>query len=179
LTAFLARRRTFFLTAAVLVMIALARPGTLGYLVGLALVALGQAARFWAAGYIVKTEELTVAGPFGWVRNPLYVGSLFIACGYCCMTGGWVVWAVVVPLFFIVHGSAVMWEERFLSSRYGEVFGAYCRSVPRWIPRPPRRAAAGGERFSLVRLKANREHVRCLPTMAVVIVFALKLILGR
>ena len=178
MTSFLARRRTFFLTAAAIVMMAVGRPATSGYLVGVALVALGQAVRFWAAGYIVKTEELTVAGPFAWVRNPLYVGSFFIACGYCSMTGGWLVWAIVVVLFFVVHGSAVMWEERFLSSRYGEMFEAYCQSVQRWIPRPPGRATVGKEHFSLVRLEANKEHRRCLATAAVVIVFGLKLIFG-
>jgi len=126
----------------------------------------------------VKSEELTVTGPFAWVRNPLYVGSAMIASGYAAMTGGWVVWVIVVPAFFAVHGSAVMWEERFLRSRFGDAFEDYCRRVPRWIPRLPERSDRTGGRISWQRLRSNDEHVQSLGTLLVALLFGLKLFLA-
>lgn len=160
-------------------LVAVARPTLAGYLVGLALVVAGQAVRFWASGYIAKSESLATSGPYSVVRNPLYVGSLLIACGYCAMAGGWIVWVVVIPLYFAIHGSAVMWEERYLRSKFGEPFVEYCRRVPRWFPMAPAKGTYGGGRVSWAQVKHNREHKRFLGTAAVVIAFGLRLILGK
>src|SRR6185503_6872573 len=48
---------------------------------GLALAALGEALRIWAAGYLVKTKQLITGGPYAHVRNPLYLGRLLILTG--------------------------------------------------------------------------------------------------
>lgn len=155
------------------------RPTATGYAAGLALFAIGQAVRFWASGYIQKTYELATSGPFAWVRNPLYVGSFVIACGYCSMAGGWIVWVVFIPLFFAVHGSAVMWEEKFLLSQFGEPYTQYCARVPRWLPHLPGKGTAKGGKISIEQIKDNKEHKRFLGTVAVAIVFLVKLLVLR
>ena len=40
---------------------------------------LGLALRAWAAGHLEKDSTLTDSGPYAWVRNPLYLGTLTTA----------------------------------------------------------------------------------------------------
>lgn len=176
ITKFLFRRRTAFLPFAALGMIIWGHPRVCGFLVGLGLIVLGESIRVWASGHLAKMKELTVSGPFGWVRNPLYIGSFLIACGYSAMTGGWVVWAIVMPMFIAAHASAVRWEEKRLLGLYGEDYISYCRTVPRWIPRRP--ASGGGMvgRFSPERVRVNRESKTIIGTALVVIAFAARLL---
>lgn len=143
------------------------------------LVALGQIMRIWAAGCLTKSEQLTHCGPFSMVRNPLYIGSFLITCGYCWMTGEWLVWAIVIPLFIAFHGAAIVWEERFLRWQFGEAFDDYCMAVPRVIPRfTARPRCRCDERFSFKQVKINKEDKTILGAVAVALAFGLKLFLG-
>jgi hypothetical protein len=160
-------------------MLVLLKPTLQNYLIGLGLIVLGQGTRFWSAGFIAKCEELAVSGPYSIFRNPLYVGTFLIACGYCVMTGSWIAWAVIIPMFVATHGSAVMWEERFLRGKFGKSFEDYCRKVPRWFPRIPARGTFGGGHVSWAQVKHNKEHTRCLGTVLVVILLGLRLIFGK
>lgn len=158
-------------------MVILGKPELLGFLIGLGLVVLGQIIRIWSAGHLVKSEALTASGPFSRVRNPLYIGSMFITWGYCAMTGGWLVWVILTPIFFAFHGAAVIWEERFLVEQFGDDFKAYCKRVPRIIPSLTARIKSNG-RFSLRQAKLNREDKTILGTVLIVIAFGIKMMLG-
>lgn len=161
------------------ILLCFAKPTLQSYLMGLGLIIAGQLVRFWSSGYISKCEELASTGPYSIFRNPLYVGTFLIACGYCVMTGGWIVWAVVLPMWYATHGSAVMWEERFLIGRFGKTFEDYCRKVPRWFPRIPARGTFGGGHVSWAQIIKNREHKNCIGTLIVLIAFAVKLFLMK
>ena len=54
---------------------------------GLPLVILGEGLRTWAAGNLIKDETLTVGGPYAFVRNPLYLGSLLSGVGFMLIVG--------------------------------------------------------------------------------------------
>ena len=95
----------------------------------------GEAIRVWAAGTIHKTKHVTTAGPYARIRHPLYFGSFFVALGYCCMSGHWSSFLVIMPLFFLFHGAAVWMEERTLSQVFGEEYRRYMRQVGRAFPR--------------------------------------------
>jgi len=169
---FFARRRTFFILIAPVVMLVVAKPTIQGIVAGLLLIAVGQAIRFWASGFIVKDAVLASNGPFAAVRNPLYVGSLLIACGYSAMTGGWIVWAVVIPIFMILHWSAVYCEEKYLESKFGSEYEEYRRRVPRWMPRISRKVFEGD--VSVKQIVKNNEHKNFFWTFVVVLLFVLK-----
>ncbi len=49
----------------------------------LALVLPGLWLRGYAAGYVKKNRELTQTGPYAHTRNPLYLGSMLMAAGFC------------------------------------------------------------------------------------------------
>ena len=44
-------------------------------LFGIPLCLSGLGIRAWAAGHLIKNEQLATTGPFAYVRNPLYAGT--------------------------------------------------------------------------------------------------------
>jgi protein-S-isoprenylcysteine O-methyltransferase Ste14 len=109
-------------------------------------------------GVISRTRSerlgpLIVSGPFGVVRNPLYVGNVLIWVGFALTAR--LVWAapVVAILLLAEYHAIVRWEERLLESRHGDAYRAYVARVPRWWPGTFRQARveaqAGSRRFSL------------------------------
>ena len=105
----------------------------------LALVVPGLWLRGYAAGYVKKNRELTQTGPYGYTRNPLYLGSMLIAAGFALALLSWPVALVLAAGFLVIYVPVIASEERFLRATFPD-FEAYCRRVPRLIPR---RIAAG------------------------------------
>jgi len=154
-------------------MAALSRPTPLSVAIGFAITALGEGIRFWAAGHLVKTEELVTSGPYRHTRNPLYLGRLLIFAGLCVMAplpygASWLVLALGTAVFF---GYYLRRKERVeparLRERHGEAFERYYRAVPALIPRLhpyPEGASAG---WSSDRMLRNREHWMVIGVLAV------------
>jgi protein-S-isoprenylcysteine O-methyltransferase Ste14 len=99
-----------------------------------ALVLPGLWLRGYAAGYVKKNRELTVTGPYAHTRNPLYLGSMLMAAGFAVALLSWPVALVLAVGFFAIYVPVIASEERFLRATFPE-FDAYCRRVPRLIPR--------------------------------------------
>lgn len=108
----------------------------------LALVLPGLWLRGYAAGYVKKNRELTQTGPYAYTRNPLYLGSILIAAGFAVALLSWVMAAALAAMFLLIYVPVIASEERFLRRTFPQ-FDAYCRRVPRLIPRlTPARASA-------------------------------------
>lgn len=90
--------------------------------------------RGYAAGYVKKNRELTQTGPYAYVRNPLYLGSILIAAGFAVALLSWVVAIALAAMFALIYVPVIASEERFLRATFPE-FEDYCRRVPRLIPR--------------------------------------------
>lgn len=158
LQAALIRRRTFLLAALPAAAVLLARPRLPLYVMGLALVFAGQALRLWSAGFLAKNERLATTGPYAWVRNPLYLGSLLLTLAWGAMSGRPEVAAGLLAAYFLTHWPTICAEERLLRERFGADYDDYCRRVPRLLPRPRRQPPGAGE-FSWQRAwQANRER---------------------
>jgi hypothetical protein len=126
----------------------------------LALVIPGLWLRGYASGYVKKNQELTVTGPYAWVRNPLYLGSILIAAGFAVALLSWAVGLALTIMFVAIYVPVIVSEERFLRATFPG-FDAYCRRVPRLIPHPTLgRAAEQGEKgsFSLALYLKHREY---------------------
>jgi protein-S-isoprenylcysteine O-methyltransferase Ste14 len=117
----------------------------------------GLLLRLWAAGHIEKGRVLTRGGPYALTRNPLYLGSFFMALGIIIAGQGY--WLLLpFGLFFAAFYWPVMRaEEQELLNGYGERYIEYTRSVPLFWPRF-RRSCADASVFRWERVIRNREH---------------------
>lgn len=109
---------------------------------GALLAAMGMVLRVWGTACLgpgtVQSRRmhsgLIAAGPYRYVRNPLYLGSWFMLAAIAFLmppTGA----LVVVPLITIFLLRLILAEEAFLAQELGEPFRQYLRSVPRIFPR--------------------------------------------
>ena len=134
------------------------QPAAVGW--SLALVLPGLWLRGYASGYVKKNQELTTTGPYAWVRNPLYLGSILIAAGFAVALLSWAVALALTVMFVAIYVPVIASEERFLRGAFPG-FDAYCRRVPRLIPRltlgrTPEKSDKG--QFSLALYFKHREY---------------------
>ncbi len=82
-------------------------------------------------------RSFVAAGPYRWVRNPMYVGAFGLLAG----AGLWFRSPAVVLLagvgVLLAHLFVVAYEEPTLGRRFGRTYDDYRSRVNRWIPRPP------------------------------------------
>ena len=102
---------------------------------GVLLIFIGAGLRAYASGFLDKEGRLTIAGPFAFVRNPLYLRTFLMAVGVAQSQDAWIALAIVCAvsltvLYFVVHA-----EERVLAKKFPTTFPKYCREVPRFLPR--------------------------------------------
>ncbi len=76
---------------------------------------------------------LVKAGLYKYSRNPMYVGLILIYAGFAALLGS--VWALILLPVFVayVRYFAIAREEAYLKRRFGEVYVAYMRKIPRWF----------------------------------------------
>ena len=111
-----------------------ARPGWLSIAVGTAVVIVGIVIRALASGHVEKDRVLTRTGPYAYVRNPLYLGSIVIGVGFAIASRDpWVV-AVLVIFFVAVYVPVIRGEQNFLRNRFPD-YAEYTRQVPSLLPR--------------------------------------------
>ena len=101
--------------------------------VGLALVIAGTSIRLWARGHFVKGRLFTT-GPYGVIRHPLYLGSFLIVVGVLFQLSGWLNWIVILSVFAVTTGAAIMYEERSLERLFGRQWQSYKARTPAIIP---------------------------------------------
>src|SRR5262245_57077679 len=84
---------------------------------------------------VAPTRYLVASGPYRWVRNPGYVAGLAMIVGQALLLGAasLLVYAAGIAVGF--HLFVVLYEEPTLRRTYGAQYEAYCRAVPRWVPR--------------------------------------------
>lgn len=84
-------------------------------------------------GKTMQAGAVMAAGPYRYVRNPLYLGSLLTAfAASILMPVSGALFVIVVLTLFVLR--LVGGEEAFLRAQTGEPYLAYCRRVHRWIP---------------------------------------------
>ncbi len=114
------RKRSRLFLPVPLLMIALAEPSVSAIPIGLILVLAGSLLRLWSAGYLEKNQRLITAGPYAYVRHPLYLGMLLVLAGWCTLVG-WLPWGVMMGSYaLLLYGSAIVMEERRLHFLFPE-----------------------------------------------------------
>lgn len=151
-----------------------ARPTFLSICIGLPVVLIGEIIRTWSSGHIVKDNILTISGPYGLTRNPLYFGNFILGLGFVLMSGVFVFLFIFLPLFFFIYDATIAKEERFLAERYGDNFKMYQKRVPRFFPKIDRAALSSGS-FDWHLVKKHREKNTWLAILAGTILFVFKM----
>src|SRR5262249_8680023 len=82
-----------------------------------------------AAGTLHKHETLTTSGPYAITRNPLYLGSAFLAGGLLVAAHSPVAALLGVSYLAVFYPIAIRQEEAKLRARYGAAFDAYAARV--------------------------------------------------
>jgi protein-S-isoprenylcysteine O-methyltransferase Ste14 len=152
----------------------LARPEAWSLASGIALAAFGLIIRAVASGHVRKNETLTTTGPYAYVRNPLYLGSVITAAGFTIAArSSWIALAMVL-IFLLVYLPVIRAEETFLRQRFPQ-FGEYAEHVPRLLPR----CSAFGkfrESFSWELYWKHREYNAFLGAALMIAALAVKMI---
>jgi len=114
-------------------------------LLGFVVSGLGQLVRGTTIGfkYIIRggrdrrvyAVDLVTEGLYGHCRNPMYVGNVLILCGIALACNTWTCVILAVPFCVFIYVAIIAAEEDFLRNKFGAAFDAYCRDVPRWLPR--------------------------------------------
>ncbi len=124
------------LFAGAILLVVFARPNPTGIVVGLILISLGELIRIWAAGHLQKNEVLTVSGPYSYVKNPLYIGSILITAGFCILADNIYLLAAAMFMFcfhYIPYKKRV--EGDRLKRLFGKAYEDYDEQVPEYLPR--------------------------------------------
>ncbi|MBI5787662.1 MAG: isoprenylcysteine carboxylmethyltransferase family protein [Candidatus Schekmanbacteria bacterium] len=127
------------------------------YWPGLVLAFSGLMVRLWASGHIDKDGSLANSGPYAYTRNPLYLGSLIMALGFCWALSSYVLFALVAILFSLIYYPTMIEEEKKLFKKFGKEFKLYQKSVPRLFPNrliPIKRSI---KKFSWSQVRQNHE----------------------
>ena len=136
-------------------------------------IVLGLGLRAWASGHLRKNTELTTTGPYAYVRNPLYMGSLLVAAGFAVAARDWWLAAGMLAFFLAVYLPVILSEEAWLRAHFPE-FEEYARRVPRLWPRFGAGAAPGS--FSRELYLQHREYNALLGAVAMLAALVVKLL---
>jgi len=157
----------------------LARPTWQTMLFSLLLVISGLWLRGYAAGYVKKNAELTQTGPYGYTRNPLYLGSMLIAFGFAWAAGSWLIFVVLTALFLAIYLPTIRSEEAYLREHFPD-FDTYAARVPRLLPRlTPATTGSDPGRFSRERYLHHREYNALIGAIAIYAALAARLLFFR
>jgi protein-S-isoprenylcysteine O-methyltransferase Ste14 len=84
---------------------------------------------------VLPTRHLVVTGPYGHVRNPMYVAVVSVILGQALLLGDSKVLAWGLLVWIAFHLFVVGYEEPTLRRTFGDEYEAFRANVPRWIPR--------------------------------------------
>ncbi len=134
----------------------LAQPTVANLALGLPLVLAGLALRAWAAGHLRKNQQLATSGPYAYVRNPLYIGSLLVGVGFGICSAHAVLLVAILVVF-------TMWFLPVVGEEEGHIrnilpgYREYEARVPRFLPAlRPRYESSQSFEWSLYLV--NREY---------------------
>jgi protein-S-isoprenylcysteine O-methyltransferase Ste14 len=131
------------------------RPDARSLVVGLPVSALGLLLRGWATGHVEKNIRLAESGPYAYVRNPLYLGTLLVAAGFAIASRQWPLAVLFGVVFVFIYLPAIELEEQHLRTLFPQ-FAGYAQRVPAlW---PMLNPAQRSQRFRWELYVRNREY---------------------
>jgi len=151
-----------------------AKPTPSSLIAGGLLLLPGLLLRALASGHVQKDKQLTISGPYAYTRNPLYLGSLFLAAGFAVAARSWWIVAVMFVMFAAIYIPVVAGEERFLRHTFPD-YDDYARHVPRLFPRLTPYGHQPSA-YSSERYWKHREYQAALGCAALLAILVIKLV---
>lgn len=135
--------------------------------VGLICLMAGTRLRLVAASYHESSHrsEPITAGPYAWVRHPLYAANFLLGLGIVLLAGWWPMMVGYCLFFIPLHLVIARAEEVHLSRLYGAKYERYRRAVPALFPWRPYPGPRYGIR-SEFKLQKGREWFKVLGYLA-------------
>ena len=123
-----------------------AQPENQNILLGFMVLLVGELIRMWSVSYAggetrttsVGAPSLCTAGPYGYVRNPIYVGNMLMYLGIVIIAGSpnLILMVLATMSFFIIQYSLIIsLEEEKLDELFGPEYVAYKSNVRAILPR--------------------------------------------
>ena len=117
---------------------------TLVFFVGIILMLLGMAFRFYAMSVLGRffTYDVAVqagqtiveAGPYRYIRHPSYTGALITLVGLGLALGNWAAVLVILACMGTAYAYRIFVEESALVAVLGEPYKQYMRRTRRLVP---------------------------------------------
>jgi len=136
-----------FLPRQFLAMTGIVQPATLGaaQIAGMVVGAVGAALALWCIGTFVAMgkgtpapfdppQKLVIAGPYRFVRNPMYIGAAIALAGAALFYGSWWLLAYAAAFIAVTHLFVIVYEEPTLDATFGADYSSYRERVRRWLP---------------------------------------------
>lgn len=160
---------------ALVLLVYLAQPQIEWLLPGLFLVVAGEGIRIWGVGHLRKTKEVTTSGPYAYVKNPLYLGTLFILVGFCFMAVNFWLLAVGLGIFFLYYAPFKKKREGDrLLEKFGSEWVDYDQAVPDYFPRVSPYPKRGRRLWEIDGFVQNSEGGTLLAVLVGIIVLFLR-----
>jgi protein-S-isoprenylcysteine O-methyltransferase Ste14 len=152
------------------------QPSISSLLIGVPLSLAGLLIRGWAAGHLAKDQQLATTGPYAFMRNPLYAGTLVAVCGIVIGCRSVVLAAIFLLAFVLVYLPVIELEEQHLRELFPE-YDAYAARVYRFLPFRKWRDSRGS--FSPALYTRNQEYKAALGFLVALAWMAWKCWLSR
>jgi len=136
-----------FIPARLIELSGVTRPSVVGsaQIAGGAITAVGVIHAFWCVVTFAlmgrgtpapfdPPRRLVVAGPYRWVRNPMYIGAGLALIGASLFYWSLAMITYSILFFIIAHIFVILYEEPILKRTFGLEYEVYCRRVRRWLP---------------------------------------------
>ena len=114
----------------------------------------------------MKNRRLTTTGPYAYVKNPLYLGTILISAGFCLLARHyWVLAITAVGFFGYYMPRKKKIEYGRLREIYGEEFDRFQKNVPDLLPQLRPWRSGDPTRFNGRLVFDNSEHGTVMSVM--------------
>ena len=79
--------------------------------------------------------EFVVAGPYAYVRNPMYIGGFILLVGFGLYHLSLSILILALILLVVFHFFVVLVEEPNLERLFGKSYLEYKKKINRWVPK--------------------------------------------
>ena len=79
------------------------------------------------------TATVVSSGVYARTRNPMYLGMALVYAGLALALDAPVALILLLPLLLVIQMGVIAREERYLATKFGDVYLDYRRRVRRWM----------------------------------------------